>query len=169
MEKVEGMTVRDVIFSLQSPSSSSSGSASGPVYDCLAQKIGEALGKLHASDIVHGDLTTSNMILRPSSSSSSFSPSPSSPPTTPPLTPETIPSSSLVMIDFGLSSITKAAEDKAVDLYVLERAFLSTHPNTEEFFDKIIDVYGKVSPTSKATLTRLEAVRARGRKKLCFG
>ena len=73
------------------------------------------------------------------------------------------------MIDFGLSSVSKAAEDKAVDLYVLERAFLSTHPNTEEFFEKIIDFYGKTSPTSKPVLTRLEAVRARGRKKLCFG
>lgn len=32
------------------------------------------------------------------------------------------------MIDFGLSSNSNAAEDKAVDLYVLERAFASTHP-----------------------------------------
>lgn len=33
-----------------------------------------------------------------------------------------------MIIDFGLSSISQAAEDKAVDLYVLERAFASTHP-----------------------------------------
>jgi tRNA A-37 threonylcarbamoyl transferase component Bud32 len=36
-----------------------------------------------------------------------------------------------VIIDFGLSSISTLIEDKAVDLYVLERAFSSTHPKTE--------------------------------------
>jgi len=35
------------------------------------------------------------------------------------------------MIDYGLSFASKLAEDKAVDLYVLERAFLSTHTNSE--------------------------------------
>lgn len=35
--------------------------------------------------------------------------------------------SAQVVIDFGLSSISTIAEDKAVDLYVLERAFTSTH------------------------------------------
>jgi TP53 regulating kinase-like protein len=34
------------------------------------------------------------------------------------------------MIDFGLSYTSSLAEDKAVDLYVLERAFLSTHPSS---------------------------------------
>lgn len=36
-----------------------------------------------------------------------------------------------VTIDFGLSYGSTMAEDKAVDLYVLERAFSSTHPATE--------------------------------------
>lgn len=36
------------------------------------------------------------------------------------------------MIDFGLSYVThNLVEDAAVDLYVLERAFLSTHPSSE--------------------------------------
>jgi len=34
------------------------------------------------------------------------------------------------MIDFGLSYSSTLPEDMAVDLYVLERAFLSTHPNS---------------------------------------
>lgn len=46
-----------------------------------------------------------------------------------------------VMIDFGLSSTSAMAEDKAVDLYVLQRAFASTHPNSEHLFAKILDVY----------------------------
>jgi len=36
------------------------------------------------------------------------------------------------MIDFGLSSNSTMIEDRAVDLYVLERAFISTHPNTQD-------------------------------------
>lgn len=39
-----------------------------------------------------------------------------------------------VLIDFGLSYVSALAEDKAVDLYVLERAFTSTHPDSEPLF-----------------------------------
>ena len=45
------------------------------------------------------------------------------------------------MIDFGLSSVSSKLEDKAVDLYVLKRAFISTHPGSEFLFDKIIESY----------------------------
>ena len=45
---------------------------------------------------------------------------------------------SLAVIDFGLSFQEGVAEDKGVDLYVLERAFLSTHPNTEKLFSEVI-------------------------------
>jgi Kae1-associated kinase Bud32 len=58
-------------------------------------------------EVAHGDLTTSNLMLRDEESS-------------------------LVIIDFGLSYVSKLHEDKAVDLYVLERAFSSTHPQTEQ-------------------------------------
>lgn len=34
------------------------------------------------------------------------------------------------MIDFGLSFNSDLVEDRAVDLYVLERAFLSSHPES---------------------------------------
>ena len=32
-------------------------------------------------------------------------------------------------------------EDKAVDLYVLERAFISTHPEAENLFQKVLEGY----------------------------
>ncbi len=32
-----------------------------------------------------------------------------------------------MIIDFGLSTTSTVAEDKGVDLYVLERAFISAH------------------------------------------
>lgn len=43
-----------------------------------------------------------------------------------------------VLIDFGLSYVSVMPEDKAVDLYVLERAFSSTHPNTEALVSMLI-------------------------------
>ena len=36
------------------------------------------------------------------------------------------------MIDFGLSFVSGKLEDKAVDIYVLKRAFISTHPGSED-------------------------------------
>ena len=41
------------------------------------------------------------------------------------------------MIDFGLSFNSASVEDKAVDLYVLERAFSSTHPDSESLFEMV--------------------------------
>jgi len=34
-------------------------------------------------------------------------------------------------------------EDKAVDLYVLERAFVSTHPDSEPMFFAVLEAYKK--------------------------
>jgi TP53 regulating kinase-like protein len=46
-----------------------------------------------------------------------------------------------VLIDFGLSYQSSLVEDKAVDLYVLERAFTSTHPDSEPMFESVLDAY----------------------------
>ncbi|KAK7067720.1 TP53 regulating kinase [Halocaridina rubra] len=113
----------------------------------LAERIGRVLNKLHANHIIHGDLTTSNMLLVPP-----------------------YDSSDIILIDFGLSSVDEHAEDKAVDLYVLERAILSTHPNTEPLVKHLLNSY-KVAGSRSAEdiIIRLDEVRLRGRKKLCFG
>ena len=47
----------------------------------------------------------------------------------------------LYFIDFGLSQVSSKIEDKAVDIYVLKRAFISTHPGSEQIFERIIDHY----------------------------
>ncbi|KAH7101601.1 kinase-like domain-containing protein [Auriculariales sp. MPI-PUGE-AT-0066] len=90
--------------------------------DQLMGLIGKEIGKLHLADIVHGDLTTSNMILRDRA--------------------EDTPAE-LTLIDFGLSFTSTLVEDKAVDLYVLERAFASTHPDSEHFFAAVLDEYAR--------------------------
>jgi TP53 regulating kinase-like protein len=46
-----------------------------------------------------------------------------------------------VLIDFGLAYTSCLAEDKAVDLYVLERAFASTHPESSPLFGAVLEGY----------------------------
>lgn len=114
---------------------------------------------MHANNIIHGDLTTSNMVLRnmfPNSTQNTNT--------------NTVPDYDVVLIDFGLSYISNLSEDKGVDLYVLERAFISTHPNSERMFDGVLEAYGKAcGKNSKEILKRYEEVKMRGRKKIAFG
>ena len=48
-----------------------------------------------------------------------------------------------MLIDFGLAYTSTLVEDKAVDLYVLERAFVSTHPDSEPMFFAVLEAYRK--------------------------
>ncbi|MBS3064917.1 MAG: Kae1-associated serine/threonine protein kinase [DPANN group archaeon] len=66
----------------------------------LGEKIGEQIYKLHSRKIVHGDLTTSNMILK---------------------------NNKIYLIDFGLGMITDRAEDMAVDLHLFKECLISRH------------------------------------------
>jgi len=101
---------------------------------------------------VDGDLTTSNMIIRH------------------PLAARGASSSKLVLIDFGLAYTSTLVEDKAVDLYVLERAFASTHPDSEPMFFAVLEAYKKgMGKDWTAVERRLEDVRLRGRKRSMLG
>ncbi|XP_077316731.1 EKC/KEOPS complex subunit TP53RK [Lithobates pipiens] len=138
MEDVEGsLMVRDYIMKVQENG--------GNLYD-LVEKIGQVLARMHDEDIVHGDLTTSNMLLRPPHQDLD-----------------------LVLIDFGLSFISALPEDKGVDLYVLEKAFLSTHPNTEDVFSALLKSYSASSKKSGTVIKKLDEVRLRGRKRSMVG
>jgi hypothetical protein len=44
----------------------------------------------------------------------------------------------IVLIDFGLAVSQCSIEDKAVDLYVLERSFISSHPDCESTVRSIV-------------------------------
>ncbi|CAO3697125.1 unnamed protein product [Umbelopsis ramanniana] len=132
MERILGRILKDIIIEGKADT------------DILADSIGAALAKMHDVDVVHGDLTTSNLMLRDDNQS-------------------------LVIIDFGLSYVSKLPEDKAVDLYVLERAFSSTHPKTEAVFERILASYKSHSKQAKPTLNKLEEVRLRGRKRSMLG
>lgn len=57
-----------------------------------------------------------------------------------------------VLIDFGLSNISTWPEDKAVDLYVLERAFQSTHPFSDHYFSEILHSYQTTLETAQSAI-----------------
>jgi TP53 regulating kinase and related kinases len=118
----------------------------------LLGRVGEVVGKLHSVGVVHGDLTTSNMMLRPSLEEE-----------------EKGLEGEIVLIDFGLATQAVQEEERAVDLYVLERAFGSTHPKEEGMFGTVLEAYGGSYKGAKAALKRLEDVRMRGRKKSMIG
>ncbi|GKY94958.1 hypothetical protein MPSEU_000460400 [Mayamaea pseudoterrestris] len=128
----------------------------------LARSLGLVLAKLNNLGIVHGDLTSSNMMVHRHAPSSMMDESELD---------ETNDNNAVIMlIDFGLAKNSTSAEERAVDLYVLERALVSTHPKLPpQFLEKVIDVYRVKANGSEATLARLEQVRMRGRKRECFG
>ncbi|KAF5370501.1 hypothetical protein D9615_010332 [Tricholomella constricta] len=127
----------------------------GVSLETLMSLIGIEIAKMHAADIIHGDLTTSNMMLRHPSCFTSSDPK--------------IPTE-LVLIDFGLSYHSSLVEDKAVDLYVLERAFSSTHPDSEPLFASMLTAYAKqLGKEWPAIGRRLDDVRLRGRKRSMVG
>lgn len=107
--------------------------------------IGRQLANMHSADVIHGDLTTSNMMVRAVKRPSSAQ-SPSLEASFDSLRLEGAGADKeveVVLIDFGLSFNSTTAEDKAVDLYVLERAFNSTHPNSQHLFAAVLAAYGQ--------------------------
>jgi TP53 regulating kinase-like protein len=75
----------------------------------------------------------------------------------------------VVLIDFGLATQSQSDEDRAVDLYVLERAFASTHPRAERLFATVLDAYKDTFKKAPSVLVKLEDVRMRGRKRSMLG
>lgn len=104
----------------------------------LSKEIGRKVAKLHANDIIHADLTTSNMIL----------------------------ADEIHFIDFGLSFFSAKEEDKAVDLHLLDRALESKHHEIyEECISAVLEGYKEEYPEAEKVLNRLEKVQLRGRNK----
>jgi TP53 regulating kinase-like protein len=120
----------------------------------LAHEIGRVVGKLHSEHIIHGDLTTSNMLLKNYEQ----------------LDLDNL-DKHLYFIDFGLSHISSQLEDKGVDLYVLERALLSTHSvQAKDLMDNILLGYQKEHKENyEDVLNKLNQVRLRGRKRSMIG
>ena len=106
----------------------------------LCFKVGESIGKLHEYGIVHGDLTTSNLIQHPRGK--------------------------IFFVDFGLGEKTKELEARGVDLHLMKRALQSTHYKfAEECFESAIKGYSTVlnCETSENVLAKIKEIERRGR------
>ena len=104
----------------------------------ICEQIGKNIAILHDANIIHGDLTTSNMISS---------------------------KNKVYFIDFGLGFESSKVEDKAVDLHLIKEAVEARHyKHFSSFFEAVINGY-KTSKQSKEVLKRLETVEKRGRYK----
>ena len=98
MEEIDGVMLKEVID------------------DNLAFKLGSEISKLHSADIIHGDITTSNIL---------------------------VSDGKLVFIDFGLGRYSQLKEDKAVDLLVLKKSLQSIdYDLAVKYFDLVLEGYG---------------------------
>ena len=125
LELISGPRIRDVL---------SESSLTG-----ICRQIGSGIGLMHARSVVHGDLTTSNMIRS---------------------------GGRIYFIDFGLGFFSDKTEDRAVDLHLLKQALNASHNRiAEKCFSAVMAEYGKTVPDCPEILKRLEKVESRGRYK----
>ncbi|MEM2131524.1 MAG: KEOPS complex kinase/ATPase Bud32 [Candidatus Woesearchaeota archaeon] len=107
----------------------------------LSKEIGKLIAQMHNQNIIHGDLTTSNMIYNEKEKKIYF-------------------------IDFGLSFFSEKIEDKAVDLHLLKQALESKHSKIyEKAFNLILNEYKKKAKKANEIINRVKQVELRGRNK----
>lgn len=131
----------------------------------VMEQVGEETAKLHNADIIHGDLTTSNMILVENNENASKN-NQNKPIKQSQKKSININSEFKVyIIDFGLGFISKRAEDKAVDLHLIKQALEAKHfREHEKLFASFLKGYKKEKEASKI-LEQLKQVELRGRYK----
>jgi len=126
MEYLKGKRIKDIFNNL-----------SGTERTRICKKIGESIAKLHNHDIIHGDITTSNMILL---------------------------DDKIHFIDFGLGEKNTEIEAKGVDLHVLMEAIESTHSKYSKYFDYVLEGYKKeLKQDANAVIKKIEEIVNRGR------
>jgi len=106
----------------------------------LCVTIGELIGKLHRHSLIHGDLTTSNMILNPQGK--------------------------IYFVDFGLGEKNDEVEAQGVDLHLMKRALQSTHYQFwENCFKAVQSGYSKVlgAESAEKVYEKIHEIETRGR------
>ena len=126
MEYLKGKRIKDILNNLDEEERAH-----------ICKMIGESIAKLHNNNIIHGDITTSNMILM---------------------------DDKIHFIDFGLGEINSEIEAKGVDLHVLMEAIESTHPRYSNCFDYVLEGYkNKLKDDAKPVIKKIEDIVKRGR------
>ncbi|HVP24473.1 MAG TPA: bifunctional N(6)-L-threonylcarbamoyladenine synthase/serine/threonine protein kinase [Methanomicrobiales archaeon] len=100
------------------------------------REAGRMVGRLHTAGIIHGDLTTSNIIVR---------------------------DGRCVLIDFGLSLVSSEIENRGVDLHVFFQTLESTTTDHQALRDAFIGGYGEEFPEFAEVLAREQEIEHRGR------
>jgi Kae1-associated kinase Bud32 len=100
--------------------------------------FGEALGRLHAGGISHGDLTSSNLLF--------------------PAGPEGLPA----FLDLSMGSRSPGVEELAIDLHLVEEDLRSLHPKGDDLLAEFLRGYAVGNPTG-ADAVRARAKEIRGR------
>ncbi|MEM2866456.1 MAG: KEOPS complex kinase/ATPase Bud32 [Candidatus Hadarchaeales archaeon] len=105
----------------------------------ICRRIGRYVARLHRRGLVHGDLTTSNLLLTPKGE--------------------------LYLVDFGLGEYTSSLEARGVDLHLLRRALQSVHFRVaEEAYREICSAYlREFGKGGREVLARAEEIGRRGR------
>jgi TP53 regulating kinase-like protein len=126
MEYVQGQRVKDIFNDLPPDQQIH-----------LCRDIGENIAKFHNHDIIHGDLTTSNMILK---------------------------EGHLYFIDFGLGEKNSEIEAKGVDLHVLMEAMESTHSIYASRFTNVLEGYRQeLKDDAQQVIEKIQDIVKRGR------
>jgi Kae1-associated kinase Bud32 len=125
MEYIDGPRIKDIIPDLTDTQRQD-----------MFRRLGEDIGRLHTNNIVHGDLTTSNIL--------QFQ-------------------DKLYFIDFSLGDICEDIESKGVDLHLLMEAFESTHPEFMDEFKYIIEGYSKEFKSATQVVNKIQEIIKRGR------
>lgn len=129
MQFIEGIRLKDIVNSLDKERRAD-----------IFYRIGQQIALLHQNNIVHGDLTTSNMILNPSGK--------------------------VFFIDFGLGDLSSSMEDKGVDIHLMHRALESAHFDySTECFEAVTSGYRATlgEKQSSDVLNRAKEIEMRGR------
>jgi TP53 regulating kinase-like protein len=129
MEFVEGKQIKEVLDAVSKEERMN-----------VCKIIGELIGRLHGNGIIHGDLTTSNMILTPYGK--------------------------VVFVDFGLSERSIELEPMGVDLHLMKRTLQSTHCKyAKECFKAVMDGYEESlgKEDTKKVRVKIREIEKRGR------
>ena len=126
MEYLKGKRVKDILNNI-----------SEKKRQTLCKKIGESIARFHNNDIIHGDITTSNMILL---------------------------DDKVHFIDFGLGEKNSEIESKGVDLHVLMEALESTHSKYSDCFKYVLEGYKKeLKDDANQVIKKIDDIVKRGR------
>lgn len=126
MEFIEGETIKE-FFSKKDEET----------IERVSFEIGRLVGKLHSAGIIHGDLTTSNMIFK---------------------------DNQIFFIDFGLGFFSRRVEDQGIDLNLLLEALRATHFKILDIcWANIVKGYKQEYKDAEQVLKRVEEIEARAR------